>query len=76
MEWCLQKVPEARTILDPYMGSGTTGVACAQMGLGFVGVEIDPPHFDTACRRVEEAVRSPRMFIAPPTPLKQEAMDL
>ena len=45
------------TILDPFMGSGTTGVACVELGRKFVGIEIDPVYFDTACRRIEQAVK-------------------
>ena len=40
-------------ILDPFMGSGTTGVACVTSGRRFIGIEIDPDYFDTACRRIE-----------------------
>jgi len=46
---------EGRTILDPFMGSGSTGVACIREGKAFVGIEIDPTHFETACRRIREA---------------------
>ena len=56
MEWCLQFV-KADIILDPFMGSGSTGVACARMGRTFVGMEIHEPYFDIACRRIEEAQR-------------------
>lgn len=52
-------------VFDPFMGSGTTLVACERMGRSGVGVEIDPTHFETACRRVEHAVRRPGLFIAP-----------
>jgi site-specific DNA-methyltransferase (adenine-specific) len=57
MEWCIQKIgaKAGATILDPYMGSGTTGVACAKMGRKFVGVEIDPKYFEIACRRIDAA---------------------
>lgn len=57
-------------VLDPFMGSGTTGVACVQLGRPFVGCEIDPVHFETACERIEEAYKQPRLFdepIAKPT---------
>ena len=47
--------PEGGTVLDPFMGSGTTGVAALQQGKKFVGIELDPAHFDTACKRLEEA---------------------
>jgi DNA modification methylase len=62
MEWCLSFVPSAKTILDPFMGSGTTGVACMNMGRRFIGIEIDPKYFDIACERIEDAQRQARMF--------------
>lgn len=65
MEWCLGFVPKARTILDPYMGSGSTGVACVQQGRAFVGIEIDPVYYSAACRRIEEAYKQPRLFAEP-----------
>ncbi len=68
MEWCLDFYPKAQTILDPYMGSGTTGVACVRRGKRFIGVEIDATYFDVACRRIEEELRRPRLeFEAPGT---------
>lgn len=57
MEWCLGFMPSATTILDPFMGSGTTGVACVNLGRKFIGIEIDQKYFDIACRRIEQAVR-------------------
>ena len=66
MEWCLSFVPAAQTILDPFMGSGTTGVACAMQGRSFIGIEREPSYFDIACRRIEEAYRQPRLFDEPP----------
>lgn len=62
MEWCLSFVPDAKTILDPFMGSGTTGVACANLGRDFIGIEREPKYFDIACRRIEDAQRQGRMF--------------
>lgn len=60
-----------RTILDPFMGSGTTGVACVQLGRSFIGCEISPAYFDIACRRIEEAYRQPRLFDEPvPKPVQ------
>ena len=64
------------TILDPFMGSGTTLVACQKLGRHGIGIEIDPDYFEIACRRVEEAARQPDMFIAPAPKPQQEAMDL
>jgi len=62
MEWCLSMVPKAKSVLDAYMGSGTTGVACARMGLQFVGIERERKYFDIACRRIEQAYAQPRLF--------------
>lgn len=76
MEWCIGHLPEnARTILDPFAGSGTTGVACVRMGRSFIGIEREPKYFDIACRRIEEATRQPRdMFLEPPAKPTQEAL--
>ena len=60
--------------LDPFMGSGTTGVACARLGRRFIGVEIEPRYFDIACKRIEEAYRQPRLFAEPAPKAVQEAM--
>jgi site-specific DNA-methyltransferase (adenine-specific) len=56
------------TVLDPFMGSGSTGVACARAGRSFIGVEIDEGYFETACRRVREAYSAPDMFVQPRAP--------
>ena len=65
MLWCLSFLPKAQTILDPFMGSGTTGVACANLGRKFIGIEREPTYFDIACRRIEAAHRQPRLFDEP-----------
>jgi hypothetical protein len=62
MAWCLGFLPDAQTILDPFMGSGTTGVACANLGRHFIGIEIEPKYFDIACRRIADAYKQPRLF--------------
>lgn len=62
------------TVLDPFMGSGTTLVACAKMGRKGIGIECDAEYFDIACRRVAEAYAQPDLFVEPPKPPKQEAM--
>jgi len=62
LEWCLTFVPEAETILDPFMGSGTTGVACANLGRKFIGIEIERKYFDIACERIEAAYAQGRLF--------------
>jgi DNA modification methylase len=64
MEWCLSFVPAARVVLDPYMGSGTTGVACVKAGRSFVGIEIDEGYFEIACERIRDAYSQPDMFVS------------
>lgn len=74
MKWCLGFLPDAHLILDPFMGSGTTGVACVKTGRSFIGIELDPDYFDIACRRIQEAYAQPDMFIEPKAPApKQDA---
>ena len=62
MEWCAMRAPPNGVIIDPFMGSGTTGVACMNLGRKFIGIEIEPKYFDIACRRIEDAQRQQRMF--------------
>jgi len=59
MEWCMDKakVPQGATVLDPYMGSGTTGIACIRTGRKFIGIELDAGHFATARARLENELR-------------------
>lgn len=77
MEWCIEHLPkDAQTILDPFMGSGTTIVACAKMGRKGIGIELDPDYFDIAVKRVEEAYRQPDLFVAPPKKPEQTGFDL
>jgi DNA modification methylase len=52
---------EGDTVLDPFMGSGTTGVACAHAGRSFIGIELDPDYFEISCRRIDEAYRQPEL---------------
>jgi DNA modification methylase len=67
MKWCIEKLPDdSHTILDPFMGSGTTGVACAKLGRKFIGIEIEPKYFDIACERIDKAYAQPDLFIEPP----------
>lgn len=78
MEWCLTHIPDARTILDPFMGSGTTGVACVKAGRSFIGIEREPSYFEIACRRIEKAYAQGDMFLAPPAndnkPIVQDSL--
>ncbi len=62
VQWTIETVGARGTILDPFMGSGTTGVACANLGRKFIGIEIELKYFDIACERIENAYRQQRMF--------------
>ncbi len=67
MEWCINHLPkDTQTILDPFMGSGTTLVACAKMGRSGIGIEIDEDYYNIAVKRVEEAYLQPDMFVEQP----------
>jgi len=64
MTWALQHLPPmgGGAVLDPFMGSGTTGVACVASGLPFIGIEQREAYFDAACRRIDAALKQPRLF--------------
>ena len=75
MEWCIGHLPDtAQTILDPFMGSGTTLVACQKLGRQGTGIELDPDYFDIACKRVDEATRQPDLFVEPAPQATQEVL--
>lgn len=75
MEWCVKQLPDdAKLVCDPFMGSGTTGVACVKLGRRFIGIEMEPEYFDIACRRIEEACRQPDLFAPEPTKVEQLAL--
>jgi DNA modification methylase len=61
MAWCVDFT--TGTVLDPFMGSGTTGVACANLGRKFIGIEIEERYFDTACERIAAAYAQQRLFV-------------
>jgi len=73
MTWCLDLVPEARTVCDPFMGSGTTGVACAQLGRKFTGIERERKYFDIACERISRAQAQGTLL--PPEETRQPVQD-
>lgn len=62
MKWCIEQAGSPQTIIDPFMGSGSTGVAAMQMGLTFTGIEIHEPYFNIACERITNAQRQERLF--------------
>jgi site-specific DNA-methyltransferase (adenine-specific)/modification methylase len=68
--WCLGFLTGQR-ILDPFMGSGTCGIACIQTGKSYIGIEIDPHSFTIACRRIEQAYAQPDLFVPHPAPPHQ-----
>tara|TARA_R110000824_G_scaffold223008_1_gene410761 strand:- start:91 stop:696 length:606 start_codon:yes stop_codon:yes gene_type:complete len=74
MEWCVSWTKGA--VIDPFMGSGTTGVACAKLGRKFIGIELEPKYFDIACERIQKAYDQPDMFVEPPQKPTQEGMDI
>ncbi len=67
MAWCMDKakVPEGATVLDPYMGSGTTAIACIRTGRRFLGIEKDPAHFKTAVERIQRELAQGDLFLTP-----------
>ena len=72
MMWMVTRASLAgHSILDPFMGSGTTGVAAVKLGRKFTNIEIDPGYFDIACRRISEALKQPDMFVEAPKPAHQ-----
>lgn len=75
MLWCFKWLKHG-TILDPFCGSGTTGVAAVKLGRRFIGIEIHEPYFDIAVRRIQAALDAPDMFIEKPKPAKQGALGL
>ena len=74
MAWCIEQAGNPATILDPFMGSGTTGVAAIQLGRTFTGIEREPKYFDIACKRIEQAYAQGQLF--EPIQPKQEQMSL
>jgi site-specific DNA-methyltransferase (adenine-specific)/modification methylase len=67
--WCMSFAPDAQTVLDPFMGSGTTGVACAQLGKAFTGIERERKYFDIACERISRAQAQKQLL--PPEPPRE-----
>jgi site-specific DNA-methyltransferase (adenine-specific)/modification methylase len=74
MKWAIELCPKAETILDPFMGSGTTGVAAIQLGRKFIGIEREPKYFEIACKRIEQAMAQGRLFEPEPAKQVQESL--
>ena len=74
MEWTICFAKDCHIICDPFMGSGTTGVACVNLGRKFIGIEKDPEFFDIACQRIQEALNQPRLFDEPEQAPEQEVL--
>jgi site-specific DNA-methyltransferase (adenine-specific) len=69
MLWCIEQSGRAMSILDPFMGSGTTGVAALQLGRKFIGIEREEKYFDIACRRIKQAYNQRPLF--EPEPIRK-----
>ncbi len=76
MRWCLELMSKSgHLVFDPFMGSGTTGVAALRLGRRFIGIELEPKYFDIACRRISEAAAQGDLFHEPPAAPKPEQLD-
>ena len=75
MKWVLNLCPKADSVLDPFMGSGTTGVACMHQGRKFIGIEREPKYFDIACRRIEQAANQGQLFAPAPAAPQQLGLE-
>lgn len=74
MKWCIEHIPAPnKTILDPFAGSGTTGVAAVKLGRKFIGIEREERYFDVMCRRIEQAYAQPDLFVSQPQPKPVQA---
>jgi site-specific DNA-methyltransferase (adenine-specific) len=73
MVWSIQQLGSPEVICDPFMGSGTTGVAAVKLGLRFIGIELEAKYFDLACHRIERAAKQPDLFVDPAPKPSQEA---
>jgi len=74
MTWCLEQVPDAQIVLDPFAGSGTTGVACVKMGRSFIGIEREEEYFNIAVKRIREAYSQPDFFVSPPEKKQEQGV--
>jgi len=74
-KWSIQQVPKFPEIIcDPFLGSGSCGVAAIQLGRKFIGIEREPKYFDIACKRIEQAAAQGQLFVSEPQKQIQEPM--
>ena len=76
MEWCIGLAPDSATVCDPFLGSGTSGVAAVRMGRTFTGGEREPKYFEIACKRIDDAQRQTSMFEQPAARAEQHGLAL
>jgi site-specific DNA-methyltransferase (adenine-specific)/modification methylase len=62
MRWCLEQAKDPRSVVDPCMGSGPVGIACAEKGIAYYGIERERKYFDIACERIDNAYRQAKLF--------------
>lgn len=75
MLWCLERIgDDAKVVLDPYAGSGTTGVACIRTGRRFIGIEKEPKYFEIAVKRIEAELKRTALFELPPQIIRQNSL--
>jgi DNA modification methylase len=76
MQWAISVAPEGAAVLDPFMGSGTTGVACAQLNKAFTGIERERKYFDIACERISRAQAQGQLLPTeePAQPVQEELL--
>lgn len=74
--WCIEYLPKVSSVLDPFLGSGSCGVAAVQMGRQFIGIEREPKYFDIACKRIEQAYAQGTLLPSEPARMTQEAFCL
>ena len=73
MKWLVwRSTAPTDVVLDPFMGSGTTGVACVKLGRRFIGIEVEPKYFEIAAKRIRDAYAQPDFFVAPPQPKPEQ----
>ena len=76
LAWCISLVDGVESVLDPMMGSGSTGVACVRMGKRFIGVEMEPSYFDAACTRIRQAYAQGVLFTPASERMVQKGLEL